>query len=163
MRKRHLSGTLAVTLSAVVLAACGSSTQTRTTLAAKLVPVPGSAAGKIVLSAVGAQRIGLAIATARSVAAPAPPQGNGKKTQPMPRAGRPTVTIPSSAVIYAPSGRTYAFISVGHLSFTEVRVIVAYMNGPTAYLRSGPRAGSRVVSRGAEELYGVQTGVLAQT
>jgi hypothetical protein len=73
------------------------------------------------------------------------------------------VTIPSSAVIYAPSGRTYAFISVGRLSFTEVQVIVAYMNGPTAYLRSGPRAGSRVVSRGAEELYGVQTGVLAQT
>ena len=40
---------------------------------------------------------------------------------------------------------------------------VDYIAGSSAYLRRGPHAGSDVVSSGAEELYGVQTGVLAQT
>jgi multidrug efflux pump subunit AcrA (membrane-fusion protein) len=155
MPKRHLPAALAATLSALALAACGSSTHPHIASAARLVRVPGSAAGKIVLSAVGAQRIGLATVTVRTVPRP---KHAGKRT-----AGGPTVSIPGSAVIYDPSGRTYAFVSIGRLSFAEVRVVVDHMNGATAYLRSGLRPGARVVSRGAEELYGVQTGVLAQT
>ncbi len=73
------------------------------------------------------------------------------------------MTIPASAVVYDPSGKTYAFVAVGPLTFTEVPVMVNYISGNSAYLRTGPRAGAKVVSTGAEELYGVQTGVLGQT
>jgi hypothetical protein len=73
------------------------------------------------------------------------------------------VIVPTSAIIYDPSGRTYAFVALGRLTFTEIPVIVNRITGNSAYLRRGPRAGARVVSTGAEELFGVQTGVLGQT
>jgi hypothetical protein len=40
---------------------------------------------------------------------------------------------------------------------------VARIDGDSVYLLKGPRPGARVVSVGAEELLGVETGVLAQT
>ena len=73
------------------------------------------------------------------------------------------MTVPYSAVIYDPSGKTYTFVAIGHLTFVEMPITVDHVDGSTAYLLRGPRAGSQVVSTGAEELYGVQTGVLGQT
>lgn len=73
------------------------------------------------------------------------------------------MTIPFSAMIYAPSGRTYAFVALARRTFREEPIEVDHIGGDSAYLRKGPHAGSRVVSIGAEELYGVQTGVLGQT
>jgi hypothetical protein len=77
--------------------------------------------------------------------------------------GGPDEIIPYSAVIYAPSGQTYAFINTGSLTYVEVPIMIDDISGNSAYLLKGPSAGSEVVSVGAEELYGVQTGVLAQT
>ena len=71
--------------------------------------------------------------------------------------------IPYSAVIYDPSGKTYAFTNTAPLTFVEVPITVDHISGNSAYLTTGPKAGAKVVSVGAEELYGVQTGVLAQT
>ena len=155
-RRRLIAATLSTSV-ALAAAGCGGSTHVRVQAAARLIHTPGSSSSKIVLSAVGAQRIGLVTATARRVSAPKP--AKGKKA---PSAG-PSVIIPASAVIYDPSGKTYAFVVVGHLTYQEVPVQVDNMTATSAYLRSGPRAGASVVSRGAEELYGVQTGVLAQT
>lgn len=101
--------------------------------------------GNIVLSAQGAQRIGVQTELARS------------------RSGRVGVTVPFSAVVYDSSGKAYAFTSPAPLTFTEVPVRISHISGSTAYLSSGPPAGTRVVTVGAEELFGVQTGVLAQT
>jgi hypothetical protein len=42
-------------------------------------------------------------------------------------------------------------------------VTVDHIAGSSAYLVKGPKPGARVVSVGAEELFGVQSGVLAQT
>jgi hypothetical protein len=130
---------------APVLCACASSHPARSRPAARLEQVPGHAAGKIVLSAVGARRIGLQTQSVRDA-----------------RASK-TVVIPFSAVVYAPSGQAYAFVAVGRLAYTEVPITIDHVTGNSAYLRKGPRPGSAVVSTGAEELYGVQTGVLAQT
>jgi hypothetical protein len=85
--------------------------------AARLVHSHGSS--KIVLTQLGAQRIGLE--TVRAGRA----RGSGS-------------TIPLGAVIYDPSGKTYAFVAAGRLTYVEVPVRV-------------------------DELYGVQTGVLGQT
>jgi hypothetical protein len=99
--------------------------------------------GNIVLTELGAQQIGLQTAVARQ-------RG-------------PQVVIPFSAVVYDPNGRTYAFTNPARLTFKEVRVKISRINGNAVYLRMGPAAGARVVTVGAEELFGVQTGVLAQT
>jgi multidrug efflux pump subunit AcrA (membrane-fusion protein) len=125
------------------LAGCGAARTPAITPASRLVPVPGSSVGKIVLSSVGAQRIGIETAPAGVVGA--------------------NITVPYSAVIYDPSGNTYAFTNPAPLTYTEVPITVDYISGDTAYLSSGPSPGTEVVTVGAEELYGVQTGVLAQT
>jgi hypothetical protein len=166
MSKRvHFTAVSAGALVALALAACGSSHTTHLAPAARLITSPGSSSSRIVLSAVGAQRIGLATGTAQKVRVPAPaPKTRHHKTRTTHQAsGTSTVVIPASAVVYDPSGKTYAFVATGRLTFTEVPVVVNSIDGNSAYLRSGPRAGAKVVSTGAEELYGVQTGVLGQT
>lgn len=122
---------------------CGGSSERQTTPAARLLTLPGSRTGEIVLTKTGAQRIGIrtSIVLAR---------------------GREAV-VPYSALVYAPDGSTYTFVSSSALVFREVRVRVDRIEGAAVYLASGPKPGSRVVTVGAEELFGVQTGVLGQT
>jgi predicted small lipoprotein YifL len=129
------------------LAGCGSSGEPTIPPSSKLVPIRGNPAGKIVLTAQGAQHLGLETAAVRGVPAP----------------GAATAIIPFASVVYAPSGKTYAFISEGPLTFTEVPITIDRISGDAVYLLKGPRAGATVVTVGAEELFGVQTGVLAQT
>ena len=74
-----------------------------------------------------------------------------------------SVIVPYSALVYDPSGKTYVFMQRSPLTFVEVPATVDKIAGDSAYLTRGPTAGAAVVTVGAEELYGVQTGVLAQT
>jgi hypothetical protein len=145
--KRSLA---AVSLLAVIaLSACGSSAEAPPPTPARIVAVPSSA-GKILLTQLGANRIGVQTSAVRAVR-PAK-QHNG-----------PSVVIPYSSLVYAADGSTYAFTSPAALVFTEVPVTVARIDGDSVYLLQGPRPGARVVTVGAEELLGVETGVLAQT
>ena len=127
---------------AVGLAGCGGSPRAPLSSPARIEHGPHGT--RIVLSASGAQRIGLRTARTHS-------------------ARGPMVAVPASALIYDPSGKTYAFIAVQDRTYAEVHVRVARIDGDTALLKNGPRVGDQVVSTGAEELYGVQTGVLGQS
>jgi hypothetical protein len=138
-----LAATASLVALAGAIAGCGGTAESPVSPPAQLERGAHGGAGRIVLTTDGAGRIGLQTASIR-------------------RAGR-SVTIPASAVIYDPSGRTFAFVAVGRSTYSEVPVTVAHIDGGTAYLLRGPRAGAQVVSTGAEELYGVQTGVLGQT
>jgi hypothetical protein len=142
--------TAALAAAAVALAGCGSSAEPKIPASSKLVAAKGNTAAKIVLTAQGAQRIGLQTATARTVPT-APP------------ATTATSIIPFASVVYAPSGQAYAFTRISPLTYTEVPLTIDRISGDSVYLLKGPRAGSKVVTVGAEELFGVQTGVLAQT
>ena len=142
MSRKTATSLAAAVICAGALGACGgSSTQ---------VPPPpgrivhGHGAPRIVLSTAGAQRIG--IATARATRGPGG-----------------TVVVPYSALVYDSSGRVFAFSSPAPLTYLDLPVRVDHISGNSAYLRSGPAAGARVVTVGAEELFGVATGVLAQT
>ncbi len=167
-------------LAPALLAGCGGSSKQTIAPSGRLVPVPGSSAGKIVLSSVGAQRIGIQTARVSRVPAPPPPPAPPPKTKlvhttrgvvkvtvpvpaPKPTPSRLNAVVPVAAVIYDPSGKTYVFTSPSTLQYTEVPVTVDHVSGDSAYLLRGPRPGSTVVTVGAEELFGVQTGVLAQT
>ena len=154
---KHPFAALVLT-AAVGLSACGSSATPTVTPSATLQRTPGSSSGRIVLTPLGEQRIGLQTAVVQRAAAPA---GKGKK--PAPAVSGPTVIIPYSSVIYAPNGSTFAFTSTSALDFSEVPVTIDHINGSSAYLTKGPSAGTKVVTTGAEELFGVQTGVLPQT
>lgn len=146
------------------LAGCGGSKVPPARPAAKLEQVPGSSSSRIVLTALGAQRLGLQTVRARAVPVPrpAPRRRHGRARRPTP-VPRPRVIVPYSAIIYAASGKTYVFAQTARLTYVEVPVVVDYVLGSTAYLFGGPNPGTEVVSVGAEELWGVQTGVLSQT
>jgi predicted small lipoprotein YifL len=145
-RKPILAVALMVVIGAA-LAGCGGSGAPSIPPSSKVVPVRGNPAGKIVLSAQGAQHLGLQTSTVRGVPAP----------------GAAKAIIPFASVVYAPSGKTYAFVRQGPLTFTEVPIAIDHISGDSVYLVKGPRAGAMVATVGAEELFGVQTGVLAQT
>ncbi|MGZ6617885.1 MAG: hypothetical protein ACXVFQ_26100 [Solirubrobacteraceae bacterium] len=153
----------------VGLAACGSTSEPSIPVSGQLVGQSAGSPGHVVLSALGAQRIGVRTSVARAVPAPPPivttTVVHGVKTTTSTPAPKPAaaVIIPYSAVIYDPSGKTYAFTNTAPLTFIEVPITVDHISGTSAYLSTGPKAGAKVVSVGAEELYGVQTGVLAQT
>jgi hypothetical protein len=161
-------------LCAGFVSACGSSAPPAVPASAKLVQTAGSSVGRIVLTPVGAQRIGVQTATVRSVPPPpAPPVRttvirHGVRIRVRaPALVRgvvgPRVIVPYSAVIYDPSGATFVFTSSSALNYTEVPISVDHIAGGSAYLFKGPPAGAQVVTVGAEELFGVQTGVLQQT
>jgi hypothetical protein len=99
----------------------------------------------VVLTPLGAQRIAL-----RTGQATAGPGGE--------------VAVPYDALVYEPTGNPAVYVATGPLTYTRYLVPVRAITGETVYLkaRSLP-AGSMVVTRGAEELLGVQNGVGEET
>lgn len=154
MTQVRTSLAVAVVSAGVAIAGCGGSGGPKVQPSGKLENVAGSSVGQIVLTQVGAQRIGLQTTAAQAVRGSAAAGSAG---------GGHTVMVPYGAIVYSPTGVTYTFKQVGPLTFVEVPVTVDHITGNSAYLIKGPPAGASVVTVGAEELYGVQTGVLAQT
>jgi hypothetical protein len=153
----------------MAVAGCGSTSSPSIPASGVLVNATSKSPGQIILTRLGAERIGLQ--TSRAHAVPVPPPivhtkvVSGVKhviTIPAPKPSS-TVTVPYSSIIYDPSGKAYVFTKIRPLTYVEVPIAVDHISGDSAYLKTGPRPGARVVSVGAEELYGVQTGVLART
>ena len=65
--------------------------------------------------------------------------------------------IPYSAVIYDVTGQTWVYTTTDGLSFLRTPVDVDYIEAGQAFLKDGPASGSKVVTSGAEELYGSET------
>jgi hypothetical protein len=151
------------------LAGCGSSSQPSIPSSARVVGATPTSPGQIILSQLGAQRIGLRTSAAQAVPV-APPIVkttivHGTKTTTTIPAAKPSagVSIPYAAIIYDASGKAYTFTNTAPLTYTEVPVTVDHITGNSVYLSAGPKPGVKIVTVGAEELYGVQTGVLAQS
>ena len=132
--KTKLQLSAALSLAALGLSACGGGATPSVPPSASLQQVAGSSTGRIVLTRLGAQRIGVQTEPVRGVPPPASPPvpkatritatgatrvvARPPAPAPAPAAGGPTVVIPYSAVIYAPDGSTYAFTSPTPLVFT---------------------------------------------
>lgn len=68
--------------------------------------------------------------------------------------------IPYAALIYDVEGGTWVYVKEPDaLSFIRQSVTVDFILGDQAYLVEGPEVGTQVVTMGAAELYGVETGV----
>lgn len=67
--------------------------------------------------------------------------------------------IPFTAVIYDVKGGTWAYTNPEPLTYVRAPITIDYVDGEWAYLSDGPEAGTEVVTLGAAELYGAETGV----
>jgi hypothetical protein len=69
---------------------------------------------------------------------------------------QPRMVLPYSALIYGANGDVWAYTNPAPRTFVRERVHVADINGALAVLRDGLRAGARVVTVGAAELFGIE-------
>ena len=69
-----------------------------------------------------------------------------------------SLTAPWAAVIYDVQGGTWVYEQTGERTFVRRRAAVRYVVGDTAVLANGPAPGTKVVTAGAAELFGAETG-----
>jgi hypothetical protein len=81
---------------------------------------------------------------------------------PQPGSGAPRKVIPYSALIYDEHGKAWTYTSPGALVFVREPVEVEYVEGDAAVLTEGPEGGlavgTQVVTAGAAELLGIESG-----
>lgn len=107
--------------------------------AASIVTYTGSERQRVVLTGEAAERIDVQTA---------PVEGAGVRLR-----------IPYAAVLYEPNGATFAYANPEPLVFERVPITVDRIDGDRAVLASGPPAGTKVVTVGGVQLYGVELGV----
>lgn len=146
-RARQAVTSVLAVLAASGLAACaGSPPATGTTAPARIVRTGHSAIPSVVLTPLGARRIGIQTVPAAAAR----------------RRGSLTI-VPYAALLYEPDGRTAVYVATGPLTYTRRYVAVRTITGSSVLVSSGLRPGASVVTVGAEELLGVQNGVGVQT
>jgi hypothetical protein len=69
------------------------------------------------------------------------------------------LVVPFASLLYDIYGETYVYIETEPLQYLRVPVIVNHIEGDTVFLDEGPEAGVKVVTVGAVELFGTDTGV----
>ncbi len=76
---------------------------------------------------------------------------------PHPDNGSPKKVIPLSAVIYSADGKAWTYTVAEPLTFVRHAIEIDYVARDRAVLKEGPAAGTPIVTRGAAELWGVET------
>jgi len=67
--------------------------------------------------------------------------------------------VPYEAVLYDLNGQAWVFTNPEPLVYVRAPVTIDYIEGDLAVLSEGPPAGTEVVTAGASELYGAETGI----
>lgn len=143
MSRRRGSALVLLALATAIAAACApaGAKAPATQPAVSIEKLASPAPNRITLSARAAERLG--IQTAPVEAGTAASQS----------------VIPYAAVVYDPKGSTWAYTNPSSLLFIRAAIAVDHVDGNRAILSSGPSVGTRVVTVGAPELYGAETGV----
>jgi len=68
------------------------------------------------------------------------------------------LTVPWSAVVYDYFGGAWVYVKTAERTYSRQRVLVRCVIGETAVLDDGPLPGTQVVTAGAAELFGAETG-----
>lgn len=69
------------------------------------------------------------------------------------------LTMSYSALLYDPTGKEWAFASPEPNIFVRTPVKVAAIEGDKVFLAEGPPVGTKLVTAGAAELYGIEFGI----
>ena len=125
----------------LLLTACGggSSSGEEATGPAYVELIEGTDTSRITLTAQAVERLDLQTAAV---------QGSGAAK-----------VIPYSAVLYSPTGETWAYVSEKPLTFLRHSIVIDRIDGNKAYLSKGPAAGVKVATVGVAELYGAESGL----
>ncbi len=68
------------------------------------------------------------------------------------------LVVPAAALVRDINGGAWVYESLGKHAFGRRRVVVSRVDGPDAVLAMGPKAGTKVVTDGAAELFGTEFG-----
>ena len=74
-------------------------------------------------------------------------------------AGKRRKVVPYGAVLYDADGKTFVYVSSAPNTYVREPITVDFIQGDRAVLTAGPAAGTAIVTVGAAELYGTETGV----
>jgi hypothetical protein len=153
----------------VVAADGGGSMSVRVTL-------PGASAGKVDASR-PARILGMGGQGGLVAPAQAPPSGQARgggaryyrldgsttahvgqrlRVQLAAKGGSERKTVPYSSVIYWIDGGAWVYTQIAPLTFVRAPIDIDQVDGNTVILKSGPPAGTRIVSIGGEELLGTE-------
>lgn len=69
------------------------------------------------------------------------------------------LTVPYSALLYDPTGREWVFTNPAPNVYIRAELKVETIVGDKVYLKEGPAAGTKLVTAGAAELYGIDFGI----
>jgi hypothetical protein len=128
-------------IAGLLLSACASVAEEEGAMhdPATLEPIEGSDVSRVTLTDEAAVRLDIEVD---------PVLGAGSAT-----------TIPYAAVFYTATGQTWTYTNPEHLTFVRVPIVVDHIRGEDVFLSDGPPPGMDVVTQGAAELYGTETGV----
>jgi hypothetical protein len=138
-RRRWMTGLLII--AGLLLSACAAVAADEEALhePATLEPIEGSDVSRVRLTEEAAVRLDIEVD---------PVLGAGSAT-----------TIPYAAVFYTATGDTWTYTNPEPLTFVRVPIVVDHIRGDRVFLTDGPPPGMEVVTQGAAELYGTETGV----
>jgi len=74
-------------------------------------------------------------------------------------AGAAGLRVPYGALVYEADGSSWVFVETAPLHYQRARITVSGITGDRVTLTSGPPVGTPVVTVGAAELIGVETGI----
>jgi hypothetical protein len=124
----------------LTLAACTQAAEPTTHEAPAVVEeIEGSELSRLTLSARAVERLGI-------------------ETESVGEDGR-MLTVPYTAVLYDSDGRAWAYANPEPNVFVRHELMVDRIEGAVAFVADGPPAGTAVVTTGAAELFGTETGV----
>jgi hypothetical protein len=139
MKRIGPSIVIGLVVAGALLSGCGQPAAAAPKEAAITIEKHESGPATITLSAKAAERLGVQTGEVR---------GEGAQK-----------TIPYAAVIYDAQGATWAYTATGTLVYQRASISVDRIEGDGAFLTDGPPSGTAVVTLGAAELYGAETGV----
>ena len=140
MRARTLAPILVA--AALALPACAdvSKEKEETPEPAELVAIDGTDRSAIVVEPEAVERAGIETGTVTS-------------------GGPGQITMPAAAIFYGLEGETWTYTNPEENTYVRTPVVIEDIDGDTAYVSDGPKPGTRVVTVGAPELFGVEEGV----
>jgi hypothetical protein len=138
-RRRWMTGLLII--AGLLFPSCAAVPEEEETLhePATLEPIEGSDLSRVTLTEEAAVRLDIEV-------------------DPVLDAGSATM-IPYAAVFYTATGDTWTYTNPEPLTFVRVPIVVDHIRGDDVFLSDGPPSGVEVVTQGAAELYGTETGV----
>jgi hypothetical protein len=127
-------------IGAVGLAGCAAAAESSSggDPAARVEAVAGSEVSRVILSELGAERLGVATEAVRQA-----PGGTG-------------LEIPFTAVVYDAEGATWTFTNPSGHTYIREPIAITSIKGDRVLLSSGPAVGVLVVTVGVAELVGAE-------